>query len=567
MDVLAGLMTGQLGAMATLPGPTDDFYYGPIGAVSLSGIHVDAEGAKKLSAWFRGRDILATSLAMLPLMMFRRLPNDEGRDVASAHPLHDLLHRKPNVGQDAFTWKREAMYDLIDNGWAYADILEGPRGFADQLRPIPATHVTPERIKSGAFKGRWLFHVRDEVTGQTQTRTQDDIFYLRGVEGKGILDYARESLGLGRVLESYASKLFSAGAMNGGMLEPPAGPLNEEALKASARSWKTAMGDWHMPRILPPGTKFHPSTMEPEKAQFILSRKFTVNDIARWLGLPPHMIGDLDRATFTNIEHQGQEFVTYALGPWLSLWEYAINDQLVLAPDVYYAEFIRDALVRGDISTRWAAYVSSTNAGIQTRNEVRRKENLRALPGLDEPLNPANITGNQASTRRPVPPAPEADEDEAPPDSRARAIVRESAARVQRKEIAAASRAAVKFAADPDGFAAWATEFYEGHVALVCATLQVDEMVARLYCETQRDAVVAHGLAVTESWTPEYLVGVALDAPRPDPLLAAITRWSEKPTQIVVHAGRGDVRRDVVRDRATGLITSVREYGDASEAQ
>ena len=92
----------------------------------------------------------------------------------------------------------------------------------------------------------------------------------------------------------------------------------------------------------------------------LLSRKFSVTDIARWLGLPPHMLGDLDRATFTNIEHQGQEFVTYSLGPWLSLWEFAVNDRLILRPETYYAEFTRDALVRGDIATQLSKVVMGT---------------------------------------------------------------------------------------------------------------------------------------------------------------------------------------------------------------
>lgn len=511
MDLLAGLITGRLMASAVTPGPMDDFWYSPVGALTAAGLRIDDEGARKISAWYRGRDILGTSLAMLPLGVYRRLPHDEGSESAPTHPLHDVLHRKPNAGDDAFTYRRQAMFDLIDHGWHYADIVEGPRGFVDQLHPIDPRVVTPEQIADGPNRSRWLFHVRDPKTGRTATKTQDDVFYLRGADGKGILDYARDSLGLGIVLQDYASKLFSRGAMNGGLIEPPPGPMNEDAMQIAARSWKTAMGDWHMPRILPPGTKFHSASMEPEKAQFILSRKFTVVDIARWLGLPAHMLGEVETAGVTGLEQRGQEFVTISLGGWLSLWEFGINDQLILRPETYFAEFTRDALVRGEIATRWEAYVASVNSGIRTPNEVRRKENLRALPGGDTLREPQNITGRGAKggpqdNQRPGR-AGDPDDD----DTRGRAIAAESAARLLRKEIAAVQRLAVRHAADGDAFAAAVTEFYARHAALVAETLQLPLDEARGYCASQASQIVSGDwVAALALWnTDDYAAGLA----------------------------------------------------------
>lgn len=505
-DLLGGLMTGSLQANAT-PAPDADFWYHPVGVMTAAGLKVDAAGARKIGAWYRGRDILATSVAMIPLHGYRKLPDDEGRAVAGNHPLYDVLHRKPNASTDKFQYVRQAMFDVIDDGWHYARIVEGPRGFADQLERIAPTLVTPKLV-TGPLGARWIFTVRDEQTGQSTTRTQDEIFYLRGVDGKGILDYARDSLGLSLTLESYASKLFSRGAMNSGLIETPGPMPDETAMQRMALQFKTAMSDWHMPRVLPHGAKFTPSMMDPEKAQMILSRKFSVIDIARWLGLPSHMLNETDSAGVTGLEQKGQEFVTFSLGGWLSMWEFAINDQLVLAPQTFFFEFQRDALARGDLAVRWAAYVSSVNAGIVTPDEVRVKENYPKKGGKASELrDPQNITGRGAyggpqDNQRPG--------RDGAPDDKAQAIATASAARLLRKEITAIQKFAVKHANDQDGFAAAVTHFYAGHVALVIDTLQMSDVDAAGYCAGQSARALAGWMAALDEWkTDNYAQGLA----------------------------------------------------------
>lgn len=502
MDILAHVLTG--GMQASTPAPDADFWYQPVGTMTGAGVKVDADGAKRISAWFRGRDILATSLAMLPLHLYERLADDEGSALARRHPLYDVLHRKPNIGGagDSFTWRRQAMFDLIDHGWAY-DWLD-ISGDWSLMRIDPAC-VTPELIKRGPSRGRLLFHVRDEATGQTTTHTQDEVFYRQAGDGKGILECARESLGLARVTETYASKVFGHGSLSAGEIEVP-GPMTEESARAMAQSFKTAAGDWHLPRVLPQGAKYvRNDGLTPEKAQMLLSRKFSINDIARWLGLPPHMLGDLDRATFSNIEHQAQEFVTYSLGPWLSLWEFAINDQLVLQPNRFYAEFKREALVRGDLATRWAKHVNSVNAGIETVDEVRAIEGLNKRGGkADQLREPQNITGRPRATGTTL---REPSED----DSKAQAIARAASARILRKEVRRVQALAVKFAADQDAFAAAVTEFYQGHAALVGAELLMSGAEADAYCAGQASQIVSGDWAqAVRQWdSPEYAAGLA----------------------------------------------------------
>jgi len=382
------------GLSASTPGPADDFWYNPVGTMTPSGQRVDTESARKISAWYRGRDILATSLAMMPLKVFQRLPNDAGAEPASDQPLYDILHDKPNTWQDAFVWKRQATFHVIDHGNHYSRIMEGPRGFADQLHPFEdPTVVTPELNRS---TGRILYHVRQK-DGTTKTYTQDEIFHLRGpsddgVVGKGILKFARESIGTAAAVESYASRIFSQGVLPGGYIKVPA-LLNDEASKRMAASHVTSEQNWHMPKVLEQGAEFHESKISPEDFQMLLSRKFTIDEMARWLGVPRMMLENSD-PSYGNADQFSLNFVKFTMGGWMSMWEFACNDQLILNRRRFFVEFVRDALERADLGTRSEANEQAINAGWRTVNEVRRSENLPRIPGEADKLRiPQNITG------------------------------------------------------------------------------------------------------------------------------------------------------------------------------
>lgn len=512
MDLLGQLLTPR----AMTPGPIDDFWYQPLGTLTQAGVRIDAEGARKISAWYRGRDLLATSLAMLPFHVMMRLPDDGGAEPAANHPLYDILHRKPNPWQDAFQWKRQKMFHLIDHGNGYDRLVAGPNGFLDELHPIHPSLVTPEQVSSG----RKVFHVRNPKTGMISTFSQDEIFHLcgasdDGIVGKGILDYARDSLGTALATESYAAKIFSNGTLNGGVIENP-GVLDGEAGRRMALSFVSKVGEWHLPKILEQGSTFKPNDMTPEKAQMLLSRKFSIDDIARWLGVPPHMIGSLDRSTNNNIEQQGQEFVTYSLGQWASLFEFGVNDQLITVPTKYFAEFKRDALVRGDIAARWQAYHTAVTDGVFTRNEVRRLENKNKLPGLDEPLTPAHIVGKQEAPQakpgqRTKPEPAEEDDGNEAEAMRGQAIARAAAVRILRTEVNAVQKAAVRHANNGDEFAAAVAEFYANHAGYVAKTLLMPLGKAHEYCAGQCGQVLGDNWleALTLWQTSAYAAGLA----------------------------------------------------------
>jgi HK97 family phage portal protein len=516
---------GTLGAAT--PAPTDDFWYNPVGQATVSGITLTPEGAQKVSAFYRGVDILSTATAMLPCPLYRRLPDDGGREVARDNALYGLIQRQPNVWQDEFQWKRMMIRHVIFRGNGLNRIVPGPGGYPEQLWPLSPDCM---RYDQNDRTGRLVYIYRDPKKNTEEVLTQDEVFHLRGATddgkvGVGVVQWARESIGLAMATESYASRLFSQGNMFGVVLESPGRPDEELAasLRAQFQKAHSGLANAHMAAVLFGGMKASRVSMTGEETQFVLSRKFSINDIARWLGLPPHMLGDLDRSTNNNIEHQGQEFVTYHLGPWLRMFESAANMQLVLDPETYYFEFNRDALVRGDIAARWQAYQIAISTGAFTRNEVRVKENANKLPGLDKPLDPAHLTGKQEQPAKGG--DAEVDDDEPEPreakrkaqrkaaatPSRAELIVQESAARLLRKEIAAVSAAAVRHASDEDAFVQTVTAFYDKHAALVVASLQLPEATARDYCAGQANQVVnGHWTAALELWeTSGYAAGVA----------------------------------------------------------
>jgi len=561
MDILGRLFGVDL--QASTPGPADPFWYQPAaaGVMTPAGLRVDEDGAQKLSAWFRGRLILQIVLAMLPFPVYTRLPNDGGAEPALDHPLYDVLHDQPNDAQDSFQWRCEKMGHLIDHGHAYDWIVPGARGFAHQLVPIEPTLVTPKqqvvRLANGAaIPGRMLYDIRDAQTGRTNTFTQDDIFHLHTPSGKGILEHARSSLGIALATESFAAATFGRGTLNGGVIENP-GQLDDEASKRMARSFITAAGDWRLPKVLEQGSSFKESTLSPEDFQMLLSRKFSVDDQARWLGVPRQMLENSD-PSFGNAEQFWQSFLTIGMGGWLSLFEFGTNSQLILAPKKYFARFTRNAINRADLQARWTAHVAAVNAGIVTVDEVRGVEDLNKRGGkADELREPQNITGKPAVTDPaveedpPLPPppktrpAPVAAMPEA--ETRARAIVTESAARVLRKEIQAAQKAAVRLAASPARWAAWVDAFYGDHHVLVMQTMRLDAPTAQAYVALQR-AELREGLAVTETWTADYLAHLALDTPIPDPLPGLLKAAIERPSpdvHVPVTIADGAVRVDI----------------------
>jgi HK97 family phage portal protein len=519
--------------------PTDDRWYQALKSQygTDTGVVITPDGAQRVAAVYRAINLISNTLAMLPLFVYKRIGG--GKDRVPDHPLYDILHTRPNGWQTSFDWRRWMQRMLLLRGNAYCLIVPGRRGAVDQLIPL---HPDYMQVTQLAGSLRLVYVYTDPRTGAPTTYTQDQIFHLRGpsddgIVGVGIIAYARQTLGLAIATESYGARLFSQGAMHGIVLSHP-GRLQKQTGERIADSWQRAhsgLDNAHRPAVLEEGMKLEKTTMTADETQFILSRKFSVTEIARWFDVPPHKLYDLERSTNNNIEHQSLEFLSDSMLAHVVNWEQSIARDLILAPKVYLAEFLLDALQRADMLTRYTAYEKAIFSGWETRNEVRGLENMNPLPGLDTPLSPLNMRqGSDSPNQQQQPPAPS--QDEPPParprkrtgpptgasaidvvalTRRAELVVAGAADRMVRREVRAIQTAAARLASDPAGWRVWATEFYGRHASALAETLALSLEDAAAYCAAQREELLAGNVAAAERWLetkPRILVALASTA-------------------------------------------------------
>lgn len=393
-------------------GSSRDLYQFLMGrdTMSESGVEVTTDSAMRLSSVYSCVNVVAQDMAKLPLKVYKRIL--KGKEVAHDHWLTKLL-RKPNPWQTGFEF-REMMHahvELSGNFFALKTIV---RGQIVELLPIPPWRMTVEQQRDWSLK-----YILQWPDGTSQEVPPALVFHHRGLSLDGILGvspiaYQRETVGLGISLTRYGSKLFKNGAMVGGVLEHPK-ELGDEAaarLKASFEEAYATLGNAHKTILLEEGMTFNKVGLANDDAQFLESRKFSRTEIAGFYRVPPHMIGDLERSTFSNIEQQSLDYAQNGLMPRAVRLEQKIWDTL-LSPkdqDVYFVEHLMDGLLRGDFAGRMSGYQTAVLTGWMTRNQVREIENMNpGPPELDEYLVPLNLTeADQLALRSPkTPGAPE----------------------------------------------------------------------------------------------------------------------------------------------------------------
>ena len=395
-----GKMRPAPGMRAGDPAPEDDFWYSPVAAQAASGVPVTSETALRLAPVYACVKVLAETIASLPLLVYQRRP-DGGKTRAPDHPLFDILHRQPNAWQTAYEFWQMLVWHVALRGNGYAEIVPGRRGPVDQLIPLHPDSVRVMREASG----RLSYEIKPRATqndavgavGKTRVLMQGEVLHIRGLSSNGIVGFnpievEREAIGMGIAAQDYAARFWRNDSRPGGVLEHP-GQLSEEAERAIRDSFVKAQTGVHRhkPAVLAEGMKFNPIGVTNKDAQFLEIRQFSAVDVARIWRMQPHKIGILDRATFSNIEQQSIEFVVDTITPWLIRIEQAISRDLILAPKVFFAEFLVEGLLRGDSAARASFYNTLIQAGVMTRNEARIRENLNPLPGLDAPLQPLNM--------------------------------------------------------------------------------------------------------------------------------------------------------------------------------
>lgn len=499
---------------ASTPGPLDEFWYrsAPF-SVSTSGVRLSPEVSLTLSAVWQAVGLHSDGVASVPCHLFRRRLDGRGRDRVSGGELGALEYRlrwQPNDNLTAFQMWQYAERCVMLRGIFIAEILAGPRGFADKLMPIHPDRVTPKRVPSG----RIVYEVRDGAL--RRQLSQDEVFVIMGptddcLRPMSFIEYGAQELGITVAASRMAGTFFDKGVMPALAVSDPneLGPDGLKNLHDSIALYiqgsKNAFG------ILPLeyGTKIEKLGLTPADSQLLLTLDNGVENVARWTNTPLHMLrmSKLGTSSYASLEVFSAEFVTYGLRPKFVRNEQAIQRDLILAKDLFFAEFNMEALLRGNLDARAKFYQSAVLTGYMSRNEVREKENMNPVDGLDRYLEPQNMAQIDESGDRIVSGGGSSARAEA---SRARvlsyqlstrqafcafALANETAMRLVRREKEAVEKLAKQHANDPDGWKAGLQEFYQKHAGVVAATVRVPMDQALAYAGQRGEALVSKGLA------------------------------------------------------------------------
>jgi HK97 family phage portal protein len=366
------------------------------GAESRSGIQVDENVALTFSAVYACVRILSETLASLPLNIYKQ--SGSSKSIDPEHPLQRLLHDEPCEMYTSFDWRQLMMASVLLWGNGYSKIIRDKKYRPMWLDFIHPSIVEPfQVIRNDKTK---TLRYKIKTLGKEEFIEAADMVHFKGIsfdgiKGKSPIEISQDSIGLGLAAERFGSEFFANGASFNGLLSTDQA-IKKDQLDLVADSWKkryTGEGNrWKTP-VLPFGFKYNMVGIPPEQAQYIASRKFQIEEVSRIYGVPLHLINDLDRASFNNIEHQGIAFVTYTMRQWCVRLEQELNRKLLREDEkgTYYTRFNLEGLLRGDSAARAAFYNTTVTLGVLTRNEVRELEDRNPLEGLDEPLTPLNL--------------------------------------------------------------------------------------------------------------------------------------------------------------------------------
>ena len=387
MGIFKGLFKSRVKPHNSTVGSRYAFYMGN----SSSGKVVTERSAMQMTAVYACVRILSEAIAGLPLHMYR-YKEDGGKEKAIDHPLYQLLHDEPNPEMSSFVFRETLMTHLLLWGNAYAQIIRNGKGEIVALYPLMPNKMTVSRDEDGQLYYTYQ-KSQDELPkdgGYTVTLHPSDVLHIPGLGFDGLVGYspiamAKNAIGLAIATEEYGSKFFANGAAPSGVLEHPGTIKDPSRVR---ESWQQTFGgsaNSNKIAVLEEGMKYTPISISPEQAQFLETRKFQINEIARIFRVPPHMVGDLEKSSFSNIEQQSLEFVKYTLDPWVIRWEQSIHRTLLTADEkkVYFVKFNVEGLLRGDYQSRMSGYATARQNGWMSANDIRELENLDRIPAED----------------------------------------------------------------------------------------------------------------------------------------------------------------------------------------
>ena len=384
MGLFSGLFRARDAPQNRTSGSAYSFFMGG----STSGKRVNERSSMQMTAVYSCVRILSEAVAGLPLHLYHYTDNG-GKEKAADHPLYFLLHDEPNPEMTSFVFRETLMTHLLLWGNAYAQIIRNGKGEVIGLYPLMPDRMNVERDSRGQLYYEYTVSMDDAPTvkGSTVVLPPSEVLHIPGLGFDGLVGYspiamAKNAIGMAIACEEYGAKFFANGAQPSGVLEHP-GTLKDP--KRVRESWQSTFGGSHNANkvaVLEEGMKYTPISISPEQAQFLETRKFQINEIARIFRVPPHMVGDLEKSSFSNIEQQSLEFVKYTLDPWVSRWEQSMARALLTVEEkkLYFMKFNVDGLLRGDYQSRMSGYAVGRQNGWMSANDIRELENLDRIP-------------------------------------------------------------------------------------------------------------------------------------------------------------------------------------------
>lgn len=385
MNIFQGIFKARDKPKDTLSGSRYNFFFGS----TSSGKTVNEHTAMQMTAVYSCVRILSETLAGLPLHVYKY--NDSGgKEKYLKHPLYKLLHDEPNPEMTSFAFRETLMSHLLLWGNAYAQIIRNAKGEVIALYPLMPNKMTVDRDSNGR-----LFYLYQRSSEDVPSLGKDsqvyltpaDVLHIPGLGFDGLVGYspiamAKNAVGLAIATEEYGAKFFANGAAPGGVLEHPGTIKDPQKVKESWNAAYQGSANSHRIAVLEEGMKYQPIGISPEQAQFLETRKFQINEIARIFRVPPHMLADLEKSSFSNIEQQSLEFVKYTLDPWVVRWEQSMCRALLSDSEkpTVFIKFNVDGLLRGDYASRMSGYATARQNGWMSANDIRELENLDRIP-------------------------------------------------------------------------------------------------------------------------------------------------------------------------------------------
>ena len=354
-----------------------------------SGERVDEKSAMQIATVYACVRLLAETVAGLPLHLYRMNEEVGSKEKAVEHPLYKLLYRQPNPEMTSFSFREVMMTHLLLYGNCYAQIIRDGRNSVLSLYPLLPENVEVDRDEKGEIY--YIYHAwTDEKPGERNKDVyfrRDEIFHVPGLGFNGLVGFSpiammKNSLGTTLAVEKYGSSFFKNGAQPSGVLEHPGVLKDPSKIRENWTAVYGGSGNAHKVAVLEEGMQYKAISLPPEDSQFLSTRQFGVNEICRIFRVPPHMVQDLEHATFSNIEHQSIDFVVHTLTPWLVRFEQAIVKDLLLEEekDTLFPKFNVDGLLRGDYQSRMQGYATGISNGFLSPNDCRRLENMDLIP-------------------------------------------------------------------------------------------------------------------------------------------------------------------------------------------